>query len=106
MADGESNAWDSPCLGTSVAELQPLTSNIEPLISNRNIPLLDTSLSSSKQRTSFFLIATRTPIGRYGAAQVPRHMGLPSRRQVEPRCLRPGRFCGPGEKKGPKAASV
>jgi hypothetical protein len=29
--------------------------------SNRNIPLLDTSLSSSKQRTSFFLIATHAP---------------------------------------------
>jgi TonB-dependent receptor-like protein len=44
--------------------------------SNRNIPLLDTSLSSSKQRTSFFLIATRTPIRQSGPSQC--------RRQVEP----------------------
>jgi hypothetical protein len=51
------------CLRVSVAEVQPLTSNIEPLIPNRNIPLLDTSLSSLKQRTSFFLIATQHPWG-------------------------------------------
>ena len=61
----------APRLRVSVAEVLPLTSNIEPLISNRNIPLLDTSLSSLKQRTSFFLIATRTPIRRNVASQVP-----------------------------------
>jgi hypothetical protein len=71
MADGGSNVWGSPCLGASVAEVQPPTSNIEPLISNRNIPLLDTSLISSKQRTSFFLIATTTPMRQNGASQVP-----------------------------------
>jgi hypothetical protein len=49
----------APRLRVSIAEVLSETSNIEPLISNRNIPLLDTSLSSSKQRTSVFLIATQ-----------------------------------------------
>src|ERR1700675_1677629 len=103
---------------------QPLTSNIEPPIPNRNIPLLESLLTLAKSMTSKFLIATRTPIrigsasranivsegplGAFcrpirqnGAAQWPRDTGLPSRRQVElgrfePRCLRPGRFCEPG----------
>src|ERR1700675_1470168 len=59
--------------------------------SNRNIPLLDSSLSSSKQRTSFFLIATRTSIRQSGASQCRRQTGLPSRRQVElGRSVEPG----------------
>jgi len=61
-------------------------------ISNRNIPLLDTSLSSSKQRTSFFLIATDR---QNGASQCRRQTGLPSRRRVElGRSVEPGGING------------
>jgi hypothetical protein len=38
-------------------------------ISNRNIPLLDTSVSACKQPTSLFLIATRTVISGKGPAR-------------------------------------